>query len=104
MPQPFRDPANFTQMWDLFNYANEVTGGTELRLFGSSMVLVLWVVLFVAFLSKVDVVKSTMASSFVAFVFAVMFDLSGLVSQYAVVFPGLFFFLAVLYDKISEPD
>lgn len=105
MPQPFRDPEKFTQMWDLFNYANEVTsGGTQSRLYGSSMVLVFWVVLFVVFLSSTDVVKSVMASSFIAFVFAVLFSLAGLASQYAVVFPGLFLFVSVLYDYIAEPD
>lgn len=101
MPHPFINSTNITTLVDLFGYANDVTGPG--KIFGDSIVFILFVVLFAIFTSRREKLwDALMASSFVTFLFSVMFDIAGLIDQIALMIPLLFIVVGLVGSYLSE--
>lgn len=101
MPPPFVNGTNITTLAGLFSHANDITGPG--KIFGDSIVFILFIVLFAIFTSKQEKLwDALMASSFVTFLFAVMFDVAGLIDQIAIMIPLFLILVGFVGSYLSE--
>lgn len=103
MPAPF-NATNMSTVTDLFQYANDVTGGG--KMFGAAIVLLIWLTSWASFEGRADVkgLKAVMASSFIAFLFASILAIVNLIPQMAIVLPFIILLIALVADQITAEN
>lgn len=70
--------ANFTSFSEMMSYANEITNNT----YAPSILIVLFLIMFVGLKIKFDTKRAFGASSFMTAIFAVLFRMMGVIDDY----------------------